>query len=249
MNKHLLNLLLGLGLFKGLSIVEDGSGGQSMGDPDQEQPDQEQPDQEQPDEATIEDGIRKDEARLTVIQEDYNNMADTLNDEYESILKTNPTSLFSEDELELLASDSDISAKNKLLRDRFETYRDEKLSEKKQEIEKFEDELKNRKGQFDILSQSNKFSKENPDVDMEEFADFIQGDLTPNQKKQMRDNSESKYDFLKLAYEEYKKQNPSKAEDDELPPDLSGINGATGDANFSSESKMEAYRKQVGMSE
>jgi hypothetical protein len=197
--------------------------------------------------ATIEDGIRKDEARLTVLQEEYNNVADKIHDEFESVLETNPSVLFNEDELEILASDSNIAAKNKMLRDRFESYRDEKLSQKQQEIGKFEDELKGRKGEFDILTQSNKFSKENPDVDMEALAEFIQEDLSPRKKKEFRENSKTKYDFLALAHEEYKKQNPDENNDDDLPPDLSGVNGATGDNSYSDDAEREAYLKSIGI--
>ena len=203
---------------------------------------------EAPDEVAIGAGITKDEARLTLLQEDFTTAADKMHDDFESILEANPSTLFSEEELETLASDSNISAKNKMLRDKYETFRDEKLNGKKDEISKFEKELDGRKGEFDILSQSNKFSKDNPSVDMEVLAAFIQGDLTPNEKRNFLEKTETKYDFLKLAYEEYKKQNPSENEDDNLPPDLSGVNSASGDSDFTSDIKMEAYRRQIGAS-
>jgi hypothetical protein len=196
----------------------------------------------------IEDGIRKDEARLSILQEEYNSMADKIHDEFETQLEKNPTSLFSDEELEILASDSNIAAKNKMLRDRFEKYRDEKLETKKQEIGKFEDQLKGRRGEFEILTESNKFSKENPDVDMEAFAEFIQEDLSPRKKKEFRDAAKTKYEFLKLAHEEYKRLNPEENDDDDnLPPDLSNVNGATGDNSYSNDEEKKAYLKSIGI--
>jgi hypothetical protein len=196
----------------------------------------------------IEDGIRKDEARLSILQEEYNSMADKIHDEFETQLEKNPTSLFSDEELEILASDSNIAAKNKMLRDRFEKYRDEKLETKKQEIGKFEDQLKGRRGEFEILTESNKFSKENPDVDMEALAEFIQEDLSPRKKKEFRDAAKTKYEFLKLAHEEYKRLNPEENDDDDnLPPDLSNVNGATGDNSYSNDEEKKAYLKSIGI--
>ncbi len=199
------------------------------------------------DETEVEKGIMADEARYAVMEEDYNKLADNMHDDFESTLETNPNTLFSEEELEVLSSDSNIANKNKMLRDRFEKYRDEKLNLKKDEMDDFNKELQGRKGQLDILSQSNKFSKENPDVDMDALADFIQGDLTPNQKANFLKVAESKADFLKLAHEEYTKQNPSGNKDDNLPPDLSGVNGASGNGNQSTEMEREDYLKSIGI--
>lgn len=249
MHKHFLKLFFMLGLVGKYIVDDEAGGGENLEEEPQSQQEQGNDPAEETDISEIEKGIQKDEAKLSILQEDYSNIADKLHDEFESVLETNPSSLFNEEELEQLSSDSNISAKNKMLRARFEQYRDEKLSQKQDEIGKFETSLKDRKGQFEILSESSKFSKENPEANMEELADFIQNDLTINQKKAFREKSKSKAEFLALAYEEYKKQNPSQSEDDELPPDLSGVNGATGDAGFTSEAKMEAYRKQVGMSE
>ena len=197
--------------------------------------------------ATIEDGIRKDEARLTIMQEQYNNAADKINDEFESTLASNPSSLFSDEELEKLASDSNIVEKNKMLRDRFEKFRDEKLTAKKEEIGNFEKQLQGRKGQFDILSESNKFSKENPDVDMEALAEYIQEDLSPRKKKELRDQAKSKFDFLTLANEEFKKANPENEDEENLPPDLSGVNGASGNNSYSDDIDREKYLKSIGI--
>ncbi len=199
------------------------------------------------DEAEIKAGIIHDEARYSLMQEDYNTAADKIHDDFEATLEANPSTLFSEDELEILASDSNIAGKNKMLRGRFEKYRDEKLNLKKDEMVEFEKELKGRKGQLDILSQSNKFSKENPDVDMDSLADFIQEDLSPRKKKEFLDTAETKADFLKLAHDEYKKLNPSENGDDDLPPDLSGVNGASGDGSQSPAPEQEAYLKSIGI--
>ncbi|QDF28985.1 hypothetical protein [Halarcobacter anaerophilus] len=198
--------------------------------------------------ATIEDGIRKDEARLTIMQEQFTTATDKINDEFESTLASNPNSLFSDEELEKLASDSNIVEKNKMLRNRFEKFRDEKLTAKREEIGNFEKQLQGRRGQFDILSESNKFSKENPDVDMEALAEYIQEDLSPRKKKELRDQAKTKFDFLTLANEEFKKANPPENEEDKnLPPDLSGVNGASGNNSYSDDIDREKYLKSIGI--
>lgn len=197
----------------------------------------------------FEDGIRKDEAKLSLLQEEYNNLADKLHDEFEDLLEKNPNSLFSDEELEMLSSDSNIASKNRMLRDRFEKYRDEKLTLKQEELGKFEDELKGKRGEFEILTESNKFSKANPNVDMDLLAEFIQEDLSPRKVKEFREKAKSKSEFLALAYEEYKKVKEVQEDDDddELPPDLSSINGATGDNSYSEDKQRQEYLKSIGI--
>lgn len=245
-------MLLLLGLFGGLRIVDDtGAGGGSGGE--SETPAGDDPATGDPaenpelDEARIEKGIIADEARLNILTEDYNNMADSIHDDFEKVLETDPSALFDEEQLELLASDSNIAAKNKMLRDRFESFRDEKLATKKKELDEFGSELKKQKDGFEILSQSNKFAKENPEVDMEALAEFIQEDLPPRKQKEIREKATTKLEFLTLAYEEYKKANPTGDDEDEFPTDLSGVNGATGDASFSDEDEKKAYLKSIGI--
>ena len=197
------------------------------------------------DEVAFEQGLRKDEAKLSILQEEYNNVSDKLHDEFENTLEQNPKALFSDEELEILASDSNIASKNRMLRDRFEKFRDDKLNSKKEEISKFEELLQGKKSEFEIASQSNKFAKENPDIDMEDFAEFIQEDLTTRQKKELRDNSKTKYDFLVGAYEIYKKAKgvEQNEKDNNLPPDLNELNGASGTSTFDSEKERQEYLK------
>ena len=200
------------------------------------------------DEETIQKGILKDEAKLETLQDDFKAMSDGLHKEWRQVLKETPSAYFTEEQLEIITSSSDIDATSELLRTGFENYRDAKLSEKQKEIDTFSGELKKRKGEFDLLTNSNKFAKENPKVDMEVFAEFIQEDLTSRQKAAFRQEAKTKYDFLKLAHEEYLKQNPEEKEDEDLPPDLSGVNGASGAAGGSAESQAErqAYLKSIG---
>lgn len=201
------------------------------------------------DEVAFEQGLRKDEAKLSILQEEYNNVSDKLHDEFETTLEQNPKALFSDEELEILASDSNIASKNRMLRDRFEKFRDDKLNSKKEEISKFEELLQGKKSEFEIASQSNKFAKENPDVDMEDFAEFIQEDLTTRQKKELRDNSKTKYDFLVAAYEIYKKAKgvEQNEKDNNLPPDLNALNGASGKSTFDAEKERQEYLKSIGI--
>ncbi|MGK0255854.1 MAG: hypothetical protein ACI81I_000461 [Arcobacteraceae bacterium] len=198
-------------------------------------------------EAAFSKGITQDEARLTIMEEEFTTATDSLHDDFEKQLETNPTSLFDEGELEMLSSDSDIGLKNRMLRDRFEKYRDEKLSGKRTEIDKFSEELTGKKGQFDVLSQSNKFAKENPTVDLEALSEFIQEDMSPRKQKELLESSETKYDFMKASLEEYTKANPTKTSKEDLPPDLSGVNGASGGRNQTNETEKKAYRKSIGL--
>lgn len=199
------------------------------------------------DEVAFEQGLRKDEAKLSILQEEYNNVSDKLHDEFENTLEQNPKALFSDEELEILASDSNIASKNRMLRDRFEKFRDDKLNSKKEEISKFEELLQGKKSEFEIASQSNKFAKENPDVDMEDFAEFIQEDLTTRQKKELRETSKTKYDFLVGAYDIYKKAKGKEEQKEELPPDLNQLNGANGTSNFNAEKERQEYLKSIGI--
>ncbi|WP_418179764.1 hypothetical protein ACNSOO_04680 [Aliarcobacter lanthieri] len=200
------------------------------------------------DEEAFQSGITRDEAKLSLMQEEFSQIENSLNDEFEIILKNNPTAVFSQEEIEALASDSDIASKNKLLRDGFEKFKEEKLSNKKSEITKFEELLNGKRDEFDLNSQSIKFAKKHPNVNMEEFAEFIQEDLTIRQRKELLGASKSKYDFLIAAHEIYSKAKGEKTEeDDELPPDLSQANGATGNNSFSKEEDEKEYLKSIGI--
>lgn len=199
------------------------------------------------DEVAFEQGLRKDEAKLSILQEEYSNVEDRLHDEFETTLEQNPKALFSDDELDILSSSSNIASKNKMLRDRFEKFRDEKLSDKKSEIAKFKELLDGKKSEFELASQANKFAKENPTVDMEDFADFINQDLTTRQKKEIRDTTKSKYEFLVGAYELYKKAKGEVENEEKLPPDLNELNGATGNGTFNQDKERQEYLKSIGI--
>jgi len=199
------------------------------------------------DDAAMQQTITKDEAKLSLLQEEYATMADRLHDEFEAVVEKNPESIFSEDEIELLEVGRSLSAKNKLFRDKFEEFRNAKLAEKKQVIDKFGQELGSRKEQFNRGNVAKQFAAANPDIDMNLLAAFIQ-DLRPSERTQfLKDASGDKAKFLELAAEQFKKENSSEAqeqEEDELPPDLNGLSGASG--TLGDAKSEEAYLKQIG---
>lgn len=177
-------------------------------------------------EAALSKSITKDETRLELMQEEYNKAADNIHNEFEDIVATKPEQIFSPEEIDILEVTGTLSEKNKLFRDKFEAFRDEKLSVKKNELDTFGQELESRKKQHSLVSAQNAFLKENPKVDMEVFADFIQNDMTPRKKQELLATAkDDKSEFLKLAYEEFKKVNGQEEDEDKLPPDLNSLNG------------------------
>lgn len=199
------------------------------------------------DDEAMQASINKDEAKLSLLQEEFNTMADSLHDEFEAMVEKNPSAIFSDDEIETLEVGSSLSAKNKLFRDKFEEFRTAKLAEKKQVIDKFGEELGRRKEEFSRGSVAKRFAAANPDIDMTLLAEFIQEDLSPRTRKEFLTTAgEDKAKFLELAAAEYKKQNPANStnEEDELPPDLSGLSGASGTLGDTRD--QDAYLKQIG---
>jgi len=195
-----------------------------------------------------EQSVNKDIARLDVMNEEYTAMADKLRDEFNTALSSNPSALFSEEELEILASDSDISKKSQMLSDKYETFRDEKLNIKKEEIDGFSSELDKRKETLGLNPISKQFQETHPDINMEELANFMNGDLTPNQLLKFTDESNGdRLKMLELVYEQYKLENKTEEDDEKLPPDLSGVNGATGDNSYNNEEDQKEYRKKIGL--
>lgn len=194
--------------------------------------------------------LAKDEAKLSLLQEEYNTLADRLHDEFETIVDKNPQSIFTPEEIELLEVGSSLGEKNRLLRDKFEEFRTKKLDEKKQIIDKFGNELNQRKDQYGRESIAKKFARENPDVNMDTLAEFIQEDLSPRRKKEMLNEAgDDKYKFLTLVADEYKKQNGgAKASDDEgeLPPDLNMLSGESPKDMGQPQMKQSDYLKQIG---
>lgn len=198
------------------------------------------------DDEAMQAAISKDEAKLSLLQEEYATMADRLHDEFETVVENNPASIFSEEEIELLEVGGSLAAKNKLFRDKFEEFRDAKLAEKKQLIDKFGEELGARKEAFSRGSIAKRFAADNPDIDMTLLAAFIQ-DLRPSERtKFLQDAGGDKAKFLELAAAQYRKENTTNSTDqeDELPPDLNGLSGATG--TLGDTRSEDAYLKQIG---
>lgn len=198
--------------------------------------------------AEFEQGILKDEAKLSLLKEEFSQVENKLHDEYEALLETNPKALFTDEELEELASSSNVAAKNRKLRDRFEKYKEEKLTLKKEEIAKFEEILNEKKQTHELNSTEKRFIKDFPQVDMQHFAEFLQNDLTNRQLTELKDNSPTKYDFLKTAYEKYYKKTISKEgkEDDDLIPNLNDLNSASLNSD-SEDIERKKYLKSIGV--
>ena len=204
--------------------------------------------EDNPENIIDEASVNKDVARLDVMNEEYTSMADKLRDEFNTTLSSNPSNLFNEEELEILASDSDISKKSQMLSDKYESFRDEKLNIKKEEIDGFSSELDKRKETLGLNNISTQFQESHPEVNITELANFMNGDLTPNQLQKFTDESNgNRLKMLELVYTQYKTENKVDEEDDNLPPDLSGVNGATGDNSYSDDKAHNEYLKSIGI--
>jgi len=204
--------------------------------------------EDNPENIIDEASVNKDVARLDVMNEEYTSMADKLRDEFNTTLSSNPSILFNEEELEILASDSDISKKSQMLSDKYESFRDEKLNIKKEEIDGFSSELDKRKETLGLNNISTQFQESHPEVNITELANFMNGDLTPNQLQKFTDESNgNRLKMLELVYTQYKTENKVDEEDDNLPPDLSGVNGATGDNSYSDDKAHDEYLKSIGI--
>lgn len=236
-------------------VVDDVPGGQP---PPTENPTNEQAEEkkepvdnkaEEENEAALSKSITKDETRLEIMQDEYNKMADNIHNEFEDIIAKNPEQIFSPEEIDILEVKGTISERNKLFRDKFEAFRDEKLSLKKGELDAFGEELNGRKKQHSLVSAQNAFLKENPKVDMEVFADFIQNDMTPRKKQELLATAkDDKSEFLKLAYEEFKKINGQEEDEDKLPPDLNSLNGESSRNSSDLDNSGRAeYLKSIGL--
>lgn len=247
----LLYVLRSLFIFSSF-IVEDVPGGQPPStDPTNNKADEEitEPVDNKADEeneAALSKSITKDETRFELLQEEYNKAADNIHNEYEDLVAKNPEQIFSPDEMDILEITGSIGEKAKLIRDKFESFRDEKLSFKKQELDAFSQELDGRKKQHSLISAQNAFLKENPKVDMNVFADFIQNDMTPRKKQELLATAkDDKSEFLKLAYEEFKKVNGQEENEDKLPPDLNSLSGvSSGKLDNIGDEK---YLRQIGL--
>lgn len=204
---------------------------------------------EEENEAALSKSITKDEARLELMQEEFNKASDNIHNEYEDLVAKNPEQIFSPEEIEILEVTGSIGDKAKLIRDKFEVFRDEKLSLKKGELDAFGQELDGRKKQHSLISAQNTFLKENPKVDMEVFADFIQNDMTPRKKQELLATAkDDKSEFLKLAYEEFKKVNGQEEDEDKLPPDLNSLNGESSRNSSDLDNNGRAeYLKSIGL--
>jgi hypothetical protein len=204
---------------------------------------------EEENEAKLSKSITKDEARFELMQDEYNKVADNIHNEFEDIAAKNPEQIFSPEEIDILEVTGSIGDKLKLMRDKFEVYRDEKLSLKKNELDSFSEELNGRKKQHSLISAQNTFLKENPNVDMGAFADFMQNDMTPRKKQELLSIAkDDKSEFLKLAYAEYKKINGEENNEEELPPDLNSLNGESANNISDLDSNgRAAYLKSIGL--
>jgi len=135
-----------------------------------------------------------------------------------------------------------------MLSEKYENFRDEKLNIKKEEIDNFSTELDKRKETLGLNNISAQFQESHPEINMKELADFMNGDLTPNQLQKFTDESSGdRLKMLELVYEQYKIVNKVEEDDDNLPPDLSGVNGATGDNSYNDDKAHSEYLKSIGI--
>ena len=89
-----------------------------------------------------------------------------------------------------------------------------KLNIKKEEIDIFSSELDKRKETLGLNNISKQFQETHPDINMEELANFMNGDLTPNQLLKFTDESNGdRLKMLELVYEQYKLENKTEEDD------------------------------------
>ncbi len=242
----LLKLLLSAVMFTSF-VVSDESGGTP---PEEDENIEEVNDTKEPmkgeeiDENEMNQSILKEEARLSIMEQEYTDLSDSIHDEFEKELATNPSSILTEDEMETLEVGGDFVAKNKLLREKFENFRDSKLAEKKELIDTFSKEIKTKKGQHELISATNKFSRDNPKINMDDMAEFIQEDLS-NRKKQefLNEAGEDKYKFLELVAKEM--GTGTEKEEEDLPTDLTELSGTSAE-QFNSQEEASNYLARIG---
>lgn len=245
---QLFKLMMSIIMFTSF-VVENEAGGSEENPEDTPTPEndntKEQPEGDGIDENEMNQSILRDEAKLGMMQEEFTQMTDSIANDFETVLANKPETILTEDEIEILEVGSDFVAKNKLLRDKFEAFRDEKLSEKKELIDAFSGKIKTKKGQHELVSQSNKFARENPKVNMEELAEYIQEDLS-NRKKQefLKEAGNDKYKFLELVAKDMG-MGTDAGDDEELPTDLTELSGTSAD-QFDSADKAQAYLSRIG---
>ena len=59
--------------------------------------------------------VNKDESRLEIMNEEYSTLADNIHDDFNSVVSSNPETVFSEEDLEILDTGANLSEKNEIL--------------------------------------------------------------------------------------------------------------------------------------
>jgi len=187
--------------------------------------------------------IIKEEAKIEIMQKELDEIESNLDADF----KKDFESLLSEEEKYFMEVGSDISAKLELMNVKKAQYYEEKLSQKKQQLSDGKSELDVKKQTASNKTAANAFLAEHKDVSLEELEDFADNDMSTRQITQMRESAgEDKVARMKFVYELFKAANPSQEEDDNLPPDLNALRGATAAFN-QDDNKDEEYLKSIGV--
>lgn len=189
--------------------------------------------------------LMQEEARLSIMQEDFEKATTNIQNEFEELITKNPSQVFSPEELEVIEIGRNPAEKFKLFSDKLEDFRKEQLGIKKAQIDKFSVELEEKRIGSKLNSLEARWKKANPNIDPNDFNDYLQNDMTGRQKATLKDEAgEDMYRFLELATAKYIEEKGQEQDGEKLPPNLSSGSGTP----QLEQSKMaqEEYLRRIG---
>lgn len=175
----------------------------------------------------IEKVLAKERAQYDAKKEAFEGLEGKLEQEFRAGLDAS----LNEDERDIMELGGDVGAQYDLIMEKRNAFVGERLSTEKMELEVFEEELGKKETQLDDLRAESTFKEGYPDLDEESFIAFLKGQIKPDDREEMIKTSEGdRSKFLGLAAEKFLESTGTrKDEDPDLPTDISGIPGETGD--------------------
>lgn len=177
--------------------------------------------------ADAESQLNKDIAKYENAKEAFGTLKERLESEFEA----NLDSSLSDEERDIMDLDGDTVDKYKLIMEKHKAYVDDKIEEERLALEQFEDDIERKQQVVQTLKAEEEFKTKNPDSNFEEVSEFFNEDMTARERNKLIEEAGGDHEkLMTLVHDAYVAKNGGgKEEEAELPTDLSGVAGETGD--------------------
>jgi len=200
---------------------------------------------ELPDLEGVKQQLLKERAQYDAKKEAFEGLEEKLNKEFESGLDAS----LSDEERDVILEGNVLDIA-RMIDAKRQAFVGDRVNDERKELELMEDALEQKEERIEDLEAEASFRKGHPDLDTDGFAEYLRGEMSPNQREKfLAESKGDKVKFLGLAAKAFLESMGTMPDDDpKLPTDISNIAGATGDVdNDTDDTPDNDYLASVGL--